>query len=242
MSVSAMTSAALARRPDFEPHGVPRGLTGIAEAAVAAPRVLAMPQPPAQPGTVLAMPAPLQPRTSAGPAPPTQPGERRLPAPPAQPGAVPPGTASTRPDATLAANAGASVTTALQVISSYIPTEIVTVYVAVLAALREPSTDKVSPLPAEIFWGFLIATPIVVWLVFAAKVRSADVKRPLPLAPGAWPVWEMFAATVAFISWAVALTPPPFKEVSPSTGGLLVLGTSTVLGLIAPVFQRHLDA
>src|SRR5262245_35578761 len=59
------------------------------------------------------------------------------------------------------------VSTALKVIVTYIPTEILTLYVAVLAAIRTPERKE---LGAEwiAFVFFLVATPIVVWLLFAA--------------------------------------------------------------------------
>ncbi len=47
-----------------------------------------------------------------------------------------------------------------------------------------------------IFVVFLVLTLIVVWLVYAGKVVSAN--EPMPLPPRRWPKWEMFAATVAY--------------------------------------------
>jgi hypothetical protein len=134
-----------------------------------------------------------------------------------------------------------SVTTALKVIVTYIPTEILTLYIAVLAAIQDPNRHS-----SRSFWiafyCFLIATPIVVWLVYAAKVRAAN--KRLPIKPRTWPMWEMFAATVAYAAWAYGLPESPFKDFtnwySPALAGLVVLVVSTLLGLIAPVVQRPL--
>src|SRR6266478_7309036 len=54
--------------------------------------------------------------------------------------------------------------------------EILTLYVAVLAAVQQP--NKVTSADWTAFWGFLVATPVVVWLVYGAKVKAAN--KPLP--------------------------------------------------------------
>ena len=85
------------------------------------------------------------------------------------------------------------------------------------------------------------ATPVVVWLVYGAKIKAAQ--KRLPLAPGTWPIWEMFAATVAYCAWALALPNTPFTQYSwysSALSGVIVLVTSTFLGLLAPFFQRPL--
>src|SRR6266849_5523224 len=53
-----------------------------------------------------------------------------------------------------------SVTTALKVIVTYIPTEVLTLYVAVLAAIQDPNRHSRRSLWIA-FYCFLIATPIV---------------------------------------------------------------------------------
>lgn len=133
----------------------------------------------------------------------------------------------------------AQMDTAFSVLFGYIPTEILTLYVAVLAAVHQ--TDKVTRADWSAFWTALVATPIVVWLVFGAKVKAAG--KPLPLRFGAWPVWEMLAGTVAYCAWAFALPNSPFSEYSwysSALSGVAVLVASTILGLLAPLFQRPL--
>jgi hypothetical protein len=126
-----------------------------------------------------------------------------------------------------------TIDTVLRTISTYIPSEILTVYVSALAALA--TADTASELPHDrwvTFWGFLVATPIVVWLVYAGRLRSAS--KPLPLRPTTWPVWEMVAATIAYAAWAYGLPGSAFG--TPKLASIVVLITSTVLGLLAPVF------
>jgi hypothetical protein len=134
----------------------------------------------------------------------------------------------------------APVDTTFNVLFGYIPTETLTLYVAVLAAVQQ--VGKVSPTDWVAFWIFLVATPIIVWLVFAAKLKV--LLKPLPLNFGAWPVWEMIAATAAYAAWAFALPHSPFTEYSwysPGLSALSVLVVSTLLGLLAPFFQKPLS-
>ncbi len=134
--------------------------------------------------------------------------------------------------------------TALNVLFGYIPTEILTLYVAVLAAVQQVSTTspaKVTPAAWITFYSFLIATPVVVWLMYGAKLIAA--KKSVPWQFSKWPVWEMFAATVAYCAWAFALPNSQFMEFtwySASLSGVVVLVVSTILGLLAPFFQRPL--
>ena|SRR5436190_141677 len=132
-------------------------------------------------------------------------------------------------------------TTAMKLIATYIPTEILTLYVAVLGALQGPQGVSTRSLRIA-FVFFLVLTPIIVWLTFAAKVRAA--KMRLPLRPNTWPFWEIFAATIAYGAWAFALPDSPLKDFSwysPALAGVIVLAISTILGLLAPVVQRPLS-
>lgn len=132
-----------------------------------------------------------------------------------------------------------TVDTALNVLFGYIPTEVITLYVAVLATIE--TGEVVTSAHWIAFWAFLAATPVVVWLVYGAKVKA--LQKPLPLNFGAWPLWEMFAATFAFSAWTLALPRSPFAEYpwySSALSGVAVLVASTVLGLLAPFFQQQL--
>ena len=134
------------------------------------------------------------------------------------------------------------VNAAIRTLTTYIPTETLTLYVAVLAALQ-PSTKSAVPSPTwGVFWWFLIATPLVIWLVYITKAKTAG--KPIPWAPLKWPLWEMGAGTIAYVAWAFALPTTPFALLAwYSTGlaGVIVLITSTILGLLAPLFARPLS-
>lgn len=136
--------------------------------------------------------------------------------------------------------------TALQTLTTYIPTEILTLYVAAIAALATLPADKDGHQDGRWapFYAFLVATPLLVWIAFATKLKSAG--KPIPLSPRLWPVWEMCAATAAFVAWVFALPNTPFaqfKEVySAGFAGFMVLVVSSGLGMIAPLMQRRLPA
>lgn len=82
--------------------------------------------------------------------------------------------------------------TALQILSGYIPTEVLTLYVAAVAALHphQSTTSTASQQPVQttievtsvdwnLFWFFLLVTPLVVWISFASKLKKAN--KPLPI-------------------------------------------------------------
>ena len=213
-----MANAATARRADFEPAGrVPQNMAEIAQAA-------AMSLPLAAPVAIPRNGVPVAPDL----------------APLAD--SPPPATAS-------AVEPASNVDTALHLLFGYIPTEVLTLYVAVLAALgvEKPDAGKVaSAIPAHasgvVFWWFLGATPVVVWLVYAAKVKAAQER--IPYQPSQWPVWEMFAATVAYFAWAFAMPNNPFAGkpwYSSGFAGISVLVASTLLGLLAPLCQYPIN-
>ena len=164
---------------------------------------------------------------------------------------------ATPPDQAKGQAPASGTNTALNVLFGYIPIEVVTLYVAVQAALQPPTPTAgmtITPQAAAAalqasqsaqwiaFWCFFVATPLVVWVIFASKIRDAG--KPLPSTFDTWPVWEMFAATFAFCAWAFALPNTPFQAFaswySAGLAGISVLLASTVLGLLAPLFQRPL--
>jgi hypothetical protein len=127
----------------------------------------------------------------------------------------------------------------LRTVTTYIPTEVLTLYVAVVAALQPAGAT-----PAWItFWCFLICTPVVVWVVYAIKAKTA--KSPFPAAIRTWPLWEMIAGSIAYVAWAFALPGSPFASwahYSAALAGVIVLVASTILGLLAPLFARSIPS
>jgi len=136
------------------------------------------------------------------------------------------------------------VSTALTTLTTYVPTETLTLYVALVAALQPAAnTDPTTTGRWIAFWFFLFFTPLAVWVTFATKLTSD--KKDLPLRPRFWPKWEMFAGTLAYIAWAFGLPDSPFADFawySSSVAGFAVLITSTILGMVAGLFQRPIEA
>lgn len=90
---------------------------------------------------------------------------------------------------------------ALSAIVAYIPTEVVTTYVAVLVALG--TMDSHSSLERWVtFWIFVGFAPLATWVLFAVKLKAhRGTKAQKGLAFKKWPWWSLFAATLAFAVW-----------------------------------------
>lgn len=126
---------------------------------------------------------------------------------------------------------------ALSSIVAYIPTEVVTTYVAVLAALGSVASQ--SPFEKWVtFWVFLGFTPMATWVIFAVKLKGRNKLKGLKL--NQWPWWAIFSASLAFAVWAYALPASPFSTFSwykPGLGTAGLLFVSFLLGMVAPLFQ-----
>jgi hypothetical protein len=133
---------------------------------------------------------------------------------------------------------GSMILAAMSSIVSYIPIEIVTVYVAVSAAISEPASPCRTGQWVS-FWVFLALTPITLWALYAARLRASGAS--LQLDPTRWPWPELIASTVAYALWAFALPGTPFAGLSwyrPGLAGAVLLVGTLVLGLGAPLFAR----
>jgi hypothetical protein len=128
----------------------------------------------------------------------------------------------------------------MQAVTTYIPTDVLTLYVAGIAIFLSTEDGALQEYDKAwaIFVGALIATPLVNILVFIAKLRSAGVA--IPRAWWQWPVWESVAATIAFVFWAAALPATPFSDFSwydAAFAGFLLGVVSLFLGLISSIIM-----
>jgi hypothetical protein len=133
------------------------------------------------------------------------------------------------------------VTAALAVITTYIPTEVLTVYIALLAVFPSATT------PRSTIWkiliAFLVITPAAVWSVYAAKVKARTGR--LPTTARELPIWEMLAGILAFAGWAVSLPDAPYLAylaLPSALGAVVIVTVSGLLGLLAPLFQLTIQA
>lgn len=133
-----------------------------------------------------------------------------------------------------------STQTALHMLTGYIPTEVITLYVAAMTATSNQTTQAAGA-TWTCFWIALCLTPATVLIVFAAKLRNLGLTLPQAFNPKTWPVWEMIAATIAFSAWAFGLPKSPFTALSWYNSGIASLSlvlASTLLGLVSPLFQQ----
>jgi hypothetical protein len=135
------------------------------------------------------------------------------------------------------AGVGGTVADALSAIETYIPTEVVTVYAAVTAAI-DSSAARTHTGQWVAFWLFLVLTPVANWCLFAAMLRGRQ--EPVPWRPQRdWPWYGMVTAAVAFALWGFTLPGTPFAGFSWYNGAIgapVLLVGSLVLGLAGSVF------
>jgi hypothetical protein len=139
-------------------------------------------------------------------------------------GGAPPATTVTREDA-------------LSALAKYIPTEVVTLYLFGLSVAGSTGTTPATA-GCWLYWGLLAFTPLCFWLIFAAKFRAADPAKAWPRS-GNVPWFRLFAATVGFAVWALAVPKSglPISETLEVWIGFGALGISTVLSLLERLFE-----
>jgi hypothetical protein len=135
-----------------------------------------------------------------------------------------------------------SVTTTIDRIVTYIPTEVIVMYTAAVAAISA-AEPRSSAARWVAFWVMLVASPVVVWSLYSVRVRASG--QSAPLKPNSWPLLEMTFSTIAFATWAFALPDSPFSELawySAAVAAAAVVMVTTALGLVVPLFRKPLPA
>jgi hypothetical protein len=128
------------------------------------------------------------------------------------------------------------VTTALNALVGYIPTEVITLYVAALSA--ETALHSTFPVidAAAILWFFVALTPLLLLLIYLSKVAATGDALP---GPARWPWWKMCAASIAFFVWALAVPGNPYlKDAAAAVAGFGAMLVSTLLSVMTPIFER----
>lgn len=127
---------------------------------------------------------------------------------------------------------------ALSMLVKYIPTESVTLYVAAISAAAALKAVWPAVTAESIYWFFALLTPVLFALIFIGKLKA---KNQWPLKSLAeWPWWKTFAATVAFLVWALAVPGNPYIKdaTSGAVVGFFALFISTILSVLEQVFDR----
>jgi hypothetical protein len=129
-----------------------------------------------------------------------------------------------------------SVTNALNFLVKFIPTEVITLYIAALSAASALKVT-VSFLTVEVlYWAFALFTPIFLLLVMVGKQPNNELLKSI----GRWPWWKMIASLIAFLIWALAVPNHPYitneaYAIAASLGALVI---STILSAMSPIFER----
>jgi hypothetical protein len=131
-----------------------------------------------------------------------------------------------------------SVNNALSMLVKYIPTESVTLYVAAISAAAALKSVWSGITTVHIYWFFAGLTPVIFILVLIGKRRTMRL-APVP-PPREFPWWKVFACTVAFIVWALAVPGNPYisGDTAGAVVGFLAIFISTILSLLEPIFDR----
>lgn len=132
-----------------------------------------------------------------------------------------------------------TVTNSLNLLVKYIPTEVITLYVATLSAT--PALQELIPgvQTRDIYWAFTIVTPMLLFLVYVNK-RATSGMTPVP-EMREWPWWKLGAATVAFMVWALAVPGNPYVsgETAAVIAALGAVFISMILNLLEPIVERR---
>lgn len=126
-----------------------------------------------------------------------------------------------------------SVTNVLNALVKYIPTEVITLYIAAVSATSALQT--VFSINAIIlYWSFIVLTPIVLLLVYLGK--RAVAQEPLQSFKEL-PWWKMFASASAFGVWALAIPNNPYVE--GGAGAVIAgLGAMFISLILNPLSQK----
>jgi hypothetical protein len=120
---------------------------------------------------------------------------------------------------------------ALDSLVKYIPTEVITLYVAAAAALSSLTATFPVITPWRLYWGFVALTPVLFLLIYIGK-RRAQKLPPLPRGFATWPWWKLIASTFAFMTWALAIPPLLTTEADKVLAGFGALLISTMLSVV----------
>lgn len=155
--------------------------------------------------------------------------------------AVTPEEASAQHIAAVAGFQDSQVAITLNALVKYIPTEIVTMYVAASSTIQSLRSATPYIDPRLLYWGFTVLTPVLLVLMLASK-RATDGLSPLPKGRE-MPWWKMTASTIAFMVWALAVPGNPYvvgdgAPIVASFGAIII---STLLSLLEPIFERPIS-
>jgi len=133
---------------------------------------------------------------------------------------------------------GAGVTSAIDSLFKYIPTESITLYVATISALPVLNDIWIIINAWRVYWFYIILTPVLVILIYISKYKQKYNCLP---SLRIWPWWPTISATVAFAIWALAVPGNPYIEGEQQgvLAGLGALFCSTIFSILEGIFGKR---
>lgn len=121
---------------------------------------------------------------------------------------------------------------ALTVLTKYIPTEIITIYVPAIGV-----ADALGYTTESVYLPFLALTPVTLFLIIQGQ-KKANAQPLLTLRT--LPLWKLFASSLAFAVWALSLPRPPFLRGAAATvlAAFLAMAVSALLTLLEPFVEK----
>lgn len=118
-----------------------------------------------------------------------------------------------------------------EMLTRYIPTETITLYVGAMAAKAEVAkvlglADAVWP----IYWTFAVLTPILLLLLTLNRHRTSASAASISVH---W--WPLFASLLAFLVWAMSVPGHPIAQELKALPAFAALFLSVLLSLLDPI-------
>jgi hypothetical protein len=129
----------------------------------------------------------------------------------------------------------------LEALTKYIPTESITLYVAIVSAQTALASIIPWLTPSVGYKVFVAVTPALMLILYLRHLAVAG--RDWKVPPKSWPWWSMIASSIAFAVWAMAVPGNPIIDPNNTAGGVVAgvaaLLVSTVLNIFAPFFENN---
>ncbi|MEA2993617.1 MAG: hypothetical protein QOD40_2537 [Alphaproteobacteria bacterium] len=129
-----------------------------------------------------------------------------------------------------------------EALTKYVPTETITIFVALMSALQ--AIAKLKPNAFDMsFWAWIIyvacaiLTPVLVWAIAYAAFREAARKTGAANDSFVRPTFRMIAATIAFLIWALAVPGLLDSAIGQILAGVGAVVVSTFLSLGEKIFE-----
>ena len=138
--------------------------------------------------------------------------------------------------------------TPLSQLVKYIPTETVTLYVAVVAAIGEPEIPEGGTIAdadfTTLWWatGIMLVLTVLLSVGLSFRAQKGAINPP---AKFSWPFFEIMASAAAFAVWAFSLPSTPLRDLPgfdySAWNSVIILGGSVTIATVAYVFGRTVD-